>query len=187
MAVAITRSPKTSPQLPKLWFAGQEQRIPLVAPADELEEEVGAVAVDGQVPHLIDDEQTGEVPWLPTRIEARRFLPQALEGQGRELPLPRVLADRGSRAVCRKRGGGAVRLWLEIADNDSPITAPTLLAHKAELLAYLREREVAERARRVAAFRDDVWAWISECVTTVDELDARTPIKPFRSRPWWSP
>jgi hypothetical protein len=39
----------------------KEQRPPLVAPADELEEEVGAVAVDGQVPDLVDDEQAGTV------------------------------------------------------------------------------------------------------------------------------
>ena len=25
----------------------------------------------------------------------------------------------------------------------------------------------------------DTWTWISECVTTVDELDPQTPIKPF--------
>jgi hypothetical protein len=33
-----------------------------------------------------------------------------------------------------------------------------------------------------ARYRDDVWAWISECVTTVDELDPQTPIKPFPTR-----
>ena len=48
------------PPAPEALVAGQEQRTPLVAPADELEEEVGAVAVDGQVPDLIDDEQTGD-------------------------------------------------------------------------------------------------------------------------------
>jgi hypothetical protein len=44
--------------------------------------------------------------------------------------------------------------------------------------------DVADLKGQLAAarYRDDVWAWISECVTTVDELDARTPIKPFPTR-----
>jgi hypothetical protein len=28
-------------------------------------------------------------------------------------------------------------------------------------------------------YRADAWAWIAECVSTVDEMDAHTPIKPF--------
>lgn len=42
----------------------------------------------------------------------------------------------------------------------------------AELAALGRELDAAR-------YRRDAWAWITECVTTVDELDARTPIKPF--------
>jgi hypothetical protein len=44
--------------------------------------------------------------------------------------------------------------------------------------------DVADLKGQLAAarYRDDVWAWISECVTTVDELDSRTPIKPFPTR-----
>jgi hypothetical protein len=38
------------PPAPEALVAGQEQRTPLVAPADELEEEVGAVAVEGKYP-----------------------------------------------------------------------------------------------------------------------------------------
>ena len=42
---------------------------------------------------------------------------------------------------------------------------------------------VAERdRRRVLAerrYQGDAWAWVRECVTTTDELDGQTPIKPF--------
>src|SRR4029453_6218733 len=33
-------------------------------------------------------------------------------------------------------------------------------------------------------YREDAWAWITECVSTVDELDAGTPIKPFPVAVW---
>src|SRR5690242_9624650 len=39
--------------------AGQDHRATLVAPADELEEEIGSGAVDGQVADLVDDEEPG--------------------------------------------------------------------------------------------------------------------------------
>jgi len=37
--------------------AGEDHRTALVAPADELEEEVRAESIDGQVADLVDDEQ----------------------------------------------------------------------------------------------------------------------------------
>jgi hypothetical protein len=42
--------------------------------------------------------------------------------------------------------------------------------------ALLREVEAIHRAER---YRVDPWAWLRDCVTTVDELDATNPIKPF--------
>jgi hypothetical protein len=45
-----------------------------------------------------------------------------------------------------------------------------------DLGALVAELDHVETIRR---YQRDAWAWISECVTTVDELDAQTPIKPF--------
>jgi hypothetical protein len=36
-----------------------------------------------------------------------------------------------------------------------------------------------EAIHRAALYRADPWAWLSDCVTTVDELDAANPIKAF--------
>jgi hypothetical protein len=36
-----------------------------------------------------------------------------------------------------------------------------------------------DHVERLQRYRADAWAWIAECVSTVDEMDARTPIKPF--------
>ena len=38
-------------------IAGQDDRAPLVAARDQLEEEIGAVAVDRDVADLVDDQQ----------------------------------------------------------------------------------------------------------------------------------
>src|SRR5262245_25556819 len=40
--------------------AGQDHRAALVAATDELEEQVGAWTVDGQIADLVHDEQTGD-------------------------------------------------------------------------------------------------------------------------------
>src|SRR5712691_10566323 len=45
---------------PEALVAGQDHRAALVAPADELEEQIGPGAVDGQVADLVDDEQPGD-------------------------------------------------------------------------------------------------------------------------------
>src|SRR5207247_1414922 len=45
---------------PEALIAGEDHRAPLVAPADELKEEIGAGAVDGQVADLGEDEQARE-------------------------------------------------------------------------------------------------------------------------------
>src|SRR5438445_4898876 len=42
---------------PEALVAGEDHRAPLVAPADELKEEIGAGPVDGQVANLVDDDQ----------------------------------------------------------------------------------------------------------------------------------
>src|SRR5437899_12641929 len=42
---------------PEALVAGEDHRAPLVAPADELKEEIGAGPVDGQVAGLADDGQ----------------------------------------------------------------------------------------------------------------------------------
>src|SRR5262249_7974437 len=50
--------------------AGQDHGAALVAAADELEEQVGALAVDGQVADLVDDEQPGHGVDLELVIQA---------------------------------------------------------------------------------------------------------------------
>jgi len=52
-------------------------------------------------------------------------------------------------------------------------TALPLPEHAEAVLADLDEVETRESYAR------DVWAWITDCVTTVDELDPATPIKLF--------
>jgi hypothetical protein len=54
--------------------------------------------------------------------------------------------------------------------------APDLQALVDDLGGLAADLDHVETLQR---YRADAWAWISECVTTVDELDARTPIKPF--------
>lgn len=54
--------------------------------------------------------------------------------------------------------------------------AAILLAGENGAERLVDEIDYVEAADRYAA---DPWAWLSACVTTVDELDAATPIKPF--------
>jgi len=67
IAVAMMLSLKTSPQAPLV--AGQDHWAALVVPADELEEQVGAHAVDRQVADLVDDQQSRSAspPGAPRR------------------------------------------------------------------------------------------------------------------------
>src|SRR4051812_6001461 len=51
-------------------IAGDEQRSTLVAAADELEDEIGAVATEGQISELVDNEQLGSAEPLQLLIEA---------------------------------------------------------------------------------------------------------------------
>lgn len=57
--MATTGSPKTVPPLPDGTVAGDEQAAALVAPGDELEEEMARPGAQGQVAELIDDEEPG--------------------------------------------------------------------------------------------------------------------------------
>ena len=61
MALATTRSPKTSPPSPEALVAGEYHRPAFVAAADELKEERGRLAVDGQLADFVDDQQRGIV------------------------------------------------------------------------------------------------------------------------------
>ena len=54
IAVAMTRSPKTSPQGREALVAGQDHRTALVAAADQLEEQVRAEPVDRRVADLVE-------------------------------------------------------------------------------------------------------------------------------------
>ena len=49
---------------------GEDHRATLVAPADELKEQIGAGAVDGQVADLVDDQQPGDGVDLEPVVEA---------------------------------------------------------------------------------------------------------------------
>jgi hypothetical protein len=56
-------------------MGGQDQAAPFVAPADDLEEEVGGAGLVGQVPDLVDDEQAaGRVVVEPPAEGAGRLL-----------------------------------------------------------------------------------------------------------------
>src|SRR5262249_21130327 len=55
---------------PKALVTGQDHGAALVAAADELEEQVGALAVDGQITNLIHDEQAGHGVQLQLVVQA---------------------------------------------------------------------------------------------------------------------
>ncbi len=55
MALAITVSPKTSPQAPRPWLLVMMIEPRSVTARDQLEEQVGALAVDRQIANLVDD------------------------------------------------------------------------------------------------------------------------------------
>src|SRR5262245_66034840 len=55
---------------PEALIAGEDHRAALVAAADELEEQIGATAVDRQVADLVNDEQTRHGVELELVIEA---------------------------------------------------------------------------------------------------------------------
>src|SRR5262249_60583266 len=54
----------------KALIAGEDHGAALVAAADELKEEVGPGAIDGQVADLVDDKQAGHGVNLETGLEA---------------------------------------------------------------------------------------------------------------------
>ena len=51
-------------------IAGQDDRAPLVAARDQLKEEIGALAIDGDVADLVDDQQLGLRQDLQPFVEA---------------------------------------------------------------------------------------------------------------------
>ncbi len=44
-------------------------------------------------------------------------------------------------------------------------------------LQHARQQVALEQHRR--RYLGDAWAWVAECVWTVDELDPESPVKPF--------
>jgi hypothetical protein len=50
---------------------------------------------------------------------------------------------------------------------------------RRDRVAVLDDATDLKRQLAELRYREDAWAWITECVSTVDELDAGTPIKPF--------
>ena len=69
IALAITASPKTTPG-PETLIAGEQDRPALVAPADELKEEIRALPINRDVADLVDDQQFGLREYF--RSEERR-------------------------------------------------------------------------------------------------------------------
>ena len=97
-------------------IAGQDDRAPLVAARDELKEEIGALAVDGDVADLVDDQQLRLRQDLQPLVEAalgQRFAERGDEARrGRKQDADAVLAGlqrRGRRpgASCRRPVGRA--------------------------------------------------------------------------------
>ena len=70
MALAITRSPKTSHPVPEALVAGEDHRPAFVTAADELEEQRGGLTVDRQISDLVDDEQARDREDLELVVEA---------------------------------------------------------------------------------------------------------------------
>ena len=57
MAAATVSSPKTSPQRLKALFELTTRLAPLVSGGHQLEEQVGGLTLEGDVAHLINDDQ----------------------------------------------------------------------------------------------------------------------------------
>ena len=66
-AAAMSPSPNTSPHRPNSRFEVKMMLLLTVAVGDDLEQEPGAVDVDGQVSELVDDEQVGLADGLEDR------------------------------------------------------------------------------------------------------------------------
>src|SRR5262247_994334 len=103
----MARSPKTSPQAPRLWFAGEDDGPALVAARNELEEEVGALAIDGDVADLVDDEQRRLSRQLEPLVEP--VLGQGLAEGGDEASGRRGARAHGPRPVTGTNRLGGMR------------------------------------------------------------------------------
>src|SRR3989441_6817226 len=68
---------------PEALVAGEDHRAPLVAPADELKEEIGAGPIDGQVADLVDDEQARD------RVDLEAVVQTPLDHRRDRLPAHR--------------------------------------------------------------------------------------------------
>jgi TubC N-terminal docking domain len=68
-----------------------------------------------------------------------------------------LLAELSAQGVILAAAGDRLRFWPSTAV--TPDLRAALVAHKAELLAHLRESPPAERVRRVAAFHAQLDGW----------------------------
>jgi hypothetical protein len=69
-AAATMASPRTSPPGPEAAVAGDDDRAAFVAAGDEREQQVGGLALQGEVADLVDDEQPVEVQASQLVVEA---------------------------------------------------------------------------------------------------------------------
>ena len=77
MAATATGSPKISAQALKVLLLEHDQRAPLVAGADEREEQRGGLGVERDVADLVDDEQRDPPEALELLVEPPRPLGRA--------------------------------------------------------------------------------------------------------------
>src|SRR5438093_12485496 len=75
--------PENLPQAAEALVAGEDHGAALIAAADELKEEVGAGAIDGQVADHVNDEQAGHGVDLEPVLEAPSVRGEARDEGGR--------------------------------------------------------------------------------------------------------
>jgi hypothetical protein len=118
MAAATVASPKASPPATEGFVGGDDDRGPFVAGRDELEEQVGGFAVEGDVADLVADEERDPTEASELCLEAALVVGVAEAGNpfggGGESDAVAGLADPDAEA------GGEVRLagarWAEEHD-----------------------------------------------------------------------
>ena len=90
--------------VPEALVGGDDGGASFVAVADELEEQVGFLAVDGKIPHLIDHHQTGsQIGLVPGLGLLLKFSHQGVHGH--EVDLEAVMTGLGGQ--CDRQMGFA--------------------------------------------------------------------------------
>src|SRR5712691_3256666 len=116
---------------PKTLVACQDEGAPLVAPADELKEEIGAGPVDRQIADLVDDEQARDGIQLEPLVQA---------------PLGRGLGERGDQAGRRREEHAIPALDRLEAQPDGQVRlADAGRPEEDDILAVLDEVTATER------------------------------------------